>query len=287
MRDHLAKRHVSTAGLSLGLLAVLCLSPSLLGDRVSEAVDGLGAADPGLLWVAGIAFAGMSICGALAWRAALARERLAACRWSTRRPATRSGAASTPIAPAHVGSAVRVALFGRVTNGGCWTVGGAAAAVGVTRVRVARGADRNRQRGRCPPTLATARDRRDRRLAPAPSAVVSQRFSLPARLDQLLAVVQVAGRLTTGSRDRVRLGSGRGCGEGRGCSSGRCRARDRQPAAGGTGRRSGGRARGDSSRSRRATSASRALPSHSRSALRGSSRRRRCRQGSRSAPSSC
>ena len=35
--------------------------------------------------------------------------------------------------PAHAGSALRVALFGRVTSGGCWTVGGAAAAVGVTR----------------------------------------------------------------------------------------------------------------------------------------------------------
>ena len=68
MRNHLTKRHVAMAGLSLALLAVLCLSPSLLGDRVSSAIDGLGAADPGLLWAAGIAFAGTSICGALAWR---------------------------------------------------------------------------------------------------------------------------------------------------------------------------------------------------------------------------
>ena len=71
MKHHLTKRHVAMAGFSLALLAVLCFSPSLFGNRVNSAIDGLGAADPGLLWAAGIAFAGTSICGALAWRAAL------------------------------------------------------------------------------------------------------------------------------------------------------------------------------------------------------------------------
>ena len=133
MRNHLTKRHVAMAGLSLALLAVLCLSPSLLGDRVSKAVGGLGAADPGLLWIAGLAFAGTSVCGALAWRAALRASGSplplvdASARYAV-------GCGVNAIAPAHVGSALRVALFGRVTNGGCWTVGGAAAAVGVTRV---------------------------------------------------------------------------------------------------------------------------------------------------------
>ena len=133
MRNHLTKRHVAMAGLSLALLAVLCLSPSLFGDRVSSAIDGLGAADPGLLWAAGIAFAGTSICGALAWRAALRASGSplplvdASARYAV-------GCGVNAIAPAHVGSALRVALFGRVTNGGCWTVSGAAAAVGVTRV---------------------------------------------------------------------------------------------------------------------------------------------------------
>ena len=133
MRNHLTKRHVAMAGLSLALLAVLCLSPSLFGDRVSSAIDGLGAADPGLLWAAGIAFAGTSICGALAWRSALRASGSplplvdASARYAV-------GCGVNAIAPAHVGSALRVALFGRVTNGGCWTVSGAAAAVGVTRV---------------------------------------------------------------------------------------------------------------------------------------------------------
>ena len=133
MRSHLEKRHVAMAGLSLLLLAVLCFSPSLFGDRVSEAVSGLGAADPGLLWAAGIAFAGTSLAGALAWRAALRATGTplplvdASARYAV-------GCGVNAIAPAHVGSALRVALFGRVTKGGCWTVSGAAAAVGVTRV---------------------------------------------------------------------------------------------------------------------------------------------------------
>jgi hypothetical protein len=64
-----------------------------------------------------------------AWRAR-SRERLAAA--SSTRPPLRGRLRLNAVAPAHVGSAVRVALFGRVTNGGCWTVSGAAAAVGVT-----------------------------------------------------------------------------------------------------------------------------------------------------------
>jgi uncharacterized membrane protein YbhN (UPF0104 family) len=120
------------AGISLALLAVLCVSRSLLGDRVRSALDGLGAASPGWLWVAAIAFAGTSVCGALAWRAAL---RACGTTLSFTDAGARYGIGCgvNAVAPAHVGSALRVALFGRVTDGGCWTVGGAAAAVGVTR----------------------------------------------------------------------------------------------------------------------------------------------------------
>lgn len=132
MREHLRRRHVLTAGISLAVLAVLCLSPSLLGPRVASAVDGLGTAEPGLLWIAGLAFAATSVCGALAWRTALGASSSplpvvdASARYAV-------GCGVNAVAPAHVGSALRVALFARVTPGGCWTVGGAAAAVGVTR----------------------------------------------------------------------------------------------------------------------------------------------------------
>jgi uncharacterized membrane protein YbhN (UPF0104 family) len=119
-------RQIVLAGLSLALLAVLCTSPSLLGNRMHDAVAGLDAARPAWLWAAAVAFAGTSACGALAWRAALRAG-------GTPLPAGDAtarycvGTGVNAIAPAHLGSAVRVALFGRVTNGGCW-------AVGVTRV---------------------------------------------------------------------------------------------------------------------------------------------------------
>jgi len=133
MRNHLLMRQIVLAGLSLALLGVLCASPSLLGDRVGDAVEGLDAARPAWLWLAGLAFAGTSACGALAWRAAIrAGGTPLAAGDATARYCV--GAGVNALAPAHLGSALRLALFGRVTEGGCWTVGGAAAAVGVTRV---------------------------------------------------------------------------------------------------------------------------------------------------------
>lgn len=129
----LSIRHLLLAGLALALLVVLCTSPSLLGDRVSTAVAGLDDARPAWLWLAGLAFAGTSVFGACAWRAAIhaggttLRVPDAVARYCV-------GTGINALAPAHAGSAVRLALFGRVTGGGCWAVGGAAAAVGVTRV---------------------------------------------------------------------------------------------------------------------------------------------------------
>ena len=49
MRPTLPMRQIVLAGLSLALLGVLCASPSLLGNRVSEAIDGLGNEQPTLL----------------------------------------------------------------------------------------------------------------------------------------------------------------------------------------------------------------------------------------------
>ena len=277
MRNHLSNRHAAMAGLSLGLLAVLCLSPSLLGDRVSEAVGGLGAANPGLLWVAGIAFAGMGVCGAMAWRAALAASGSplpvvdASARYAV-------GCGLNAIAPAHVGSAVRVALFGRVTDGGCWTVGGAAAAVGATRlvwlgaliaigsaggvlprwpllviVAVVAGACAlgvASQRSPCPP-VSTGSSRRSGRWPPRRGILRSspagpwQARSRRSRLQQRSSPLSGSTIHCGPHSSSFRQSSSRG-----------------------------------SSRSRRGTSALRALQSHSRSALRGSSRGRRCRRES-------
>lgn len=184
MRNHLTARHVAIAGFSLALLAVLSLSPSLFGDRVNDAVAGLGAADPAHLWIAGLAFSGATLCAALAWRATLRASGSplplvdASARYAV-------GCGVNAIAPAHVGSALRVALFGRVTNGGCWTVSGAAAAVGVTRVvwlgaLIAIGS----AGGVLPrwPLLVIGAIVGGAALA----ATASQRLSLPVRIEQLL-----------------------------------------------------------------------------------------------------
>ena len=86
-------------------------------------------------------------------RASPSRARACAARWpggrrfgqaarrfpsSMRRRAMRSAAASTPSRPPTSARRCASRCFGRVTTGGCWTVGGAAAAVGVTRVGLAR-----------------------------------------------------------------------------------------------------------------------------------------------------
>ena len=136
------------------------------------------------LWLAGLAFVGTSLCGALAWRGALRASGSplpivdASARYAV-------GCGLNAVAPAHVGSAVRVALFGRVTKGGCWTVGGAAAAVGVTRTvwlgaLIAVGS----AGGVLPrwPLFVIAAIVGGSILL----AVASRRFSLPTRLDQLL-----------------------------------------------------------------------------------------------------
>ena len=133
IRHHLTRRHLTMAGLSLALLAVLCLSPSLLGDRVSEAVGGLDAADPGKPVGRGNRIRRhepVRRSGLASGAPRRADRRLPVVDASARYAV---GCGLNAVAPAHVGSAVRVALFGRVTNGGCWTVGGAAAAVGATR----------------------------------------------------------------------------------------------------------------------------------------------------------
>ncbi len=133
MHTFLTKRHVLTAGISLALLAIACASPSLLGNRVSAALANLDAADPALLWLAGSCFAAMGLCGALSWRAAL-RAGGSPLRFTDAAGRYLVGCGVNALAPAHVGSALRIALLGRVVEGGCWTVSGAAAAVGVTRI---------------------------------------------------------------------------------------------------------------------------------------------------------
>ena len=132
MRVHFTLRHALSAGLSLVALAVLCATPGLVGDRIRIALGGVAAAPPGPLWVAAACFTLTNVCAAMAWRVAL---RACGTPLSVGDAAARYGVGCgvNAIAPLHAGSAVRVALFARRTEGGAWTVGGAAAAVGAIR----------------------------------------------------------------------------------------------------------------------------------------------------------
>jgi uncharacterized membrane protein YbhN (UPF0104 family) len=114
-------------------LAVVATSPHLLGDRVRDALDGVAAADPMWLWAGGFAFILMHSCSGLAWGVAL---RVCGTVTSPIDCVARYGIGSglNAVAPLHLGSAARIALFGRISGeGGCWRVGGASAAVAAVR----------------------------------------------------------------------------------------------------------------------------------------------------------
>lgn len=122
---------------AFGVLAALVATPNLLGSRVRESLDAISGASSGWLWAAGVGFASALVCSALAWRAAAAASggrlsrRDAAARYAT-------GSLVNSLAPAHLGDAVRVALFARAIGGPdqVWTAGGVYAAMGAARCLV-------------------------------------------------------------------------------------------------------------------------------------------------------
>ena len=131
----LRKRHAAMFVGSIAVLIAIVTMPQLLGDRVADAVDGLGSADAGWLWVAAFAF-GASLCAsASGWASALTR-----CGGTTTRPDATAryctGSLVNAVAPARLGSAVRFALFARVlpNEGRIWTAGGVAASLGAIRL---------------------------------------------------------------------------------------------------------------------------------------------------------
>ncbi len=132
MRSLVPLRHVLLTGASLALLVALCASPGSLGDRVRSSFDGISAASPAWLWAAAACFAVTTVGSGLAWHAALGAcgARLAPTDSAARYCI---GSGLNAVAPAHLGSAVRLMLFGPKVEGGAWTVGGASAAVGATR----------------------------------------------------------------------------------------------------------------------------------------------------------
>jgi uncharacterized membrane protein YbhN (UPF0104 family) len=113
---------------------VALASPGLLGDRLREALAGVREADARWLWVAALALAAMHACGGLAWSAAL---RACGSGHGHADAVARYGVGSGVgvLAPAHFGTATRVALLGRIVEGPghLWRVGGAIAAASAVR----------------------------------------------------------------------------------------------------------------------------------------------------------
>lgn len=128
------KRQLLFSLASVVVLAVVALTPQLLGNRVLEAFRGLLDVSPAWLWLAALSFAGALTAAGCAWRSALSR-----CGGELSRTdaSARYGVGSlvNAFAPAKIGSAVRFALFARVLRGEgrLWTTGGVCASIGAAR----------------------------------------------------------------------------------------------------------------------------------------------------------
>lgn len=130
----LRKRHAALFVGSIAVLAVLALTPQLLGERIADGVDGLSESSAGWLWIAAGAFGLSLVASACGWTSALTR-----CGGettpgdSTARYCT--GSLVNSIAPARIGTAVRFALMSRTLHGEgrLWTVGGIATSLSAVR----------------------------------------------------------------------------------------------------------------------------------------------------------
>jgi phosphatidylinositol alpha-mannosyltransferase len=134
MRYGVTRGRLAFAGLALAAPGLVVLAPELFGERTRAGIAGAAHADPRGLWLAAALFCGVIACSGLAWCTVLrgCGARLAphdACaRYAT-------GSLVNSLAPARIGTAVRIALFSRVLEGEgrLLTAAGAGAAVGAAR----------------------------------------------------------------------------------------------------------------------------------------------------------
>jgi uncharacterized membrane protein YbhN (UPF0104 family) len=135
--ERVGRRGLAAAAGILAVLAVVALTPQLLGSRVSDALDALGSADPKWLWLGAAGFALSTLAAAGSWRSAIG---LCGGRVGLSDAAARYGAGSfvNTFVPARAGDAVRIGLFSRVLGRGdrLWRTGGAFAALGAARAVV-------------------------------------------------------------------------------------------------------------------------------------------------------
>lgn len=129
-----SRRHLFAAGGALAALALVALTPHLLGGHVLSAFRGLDDAKPWLLWLAGGSFAASLAASGCAWRVGLR-----ACGGRLERGDAVArycvGSVVNAVTPARLGGAVRIGLFARTLDreGALWTSGGVAAAIGAAR----------------------------------------------------------------------------------------------------------------------------------------------------------
>jgi uncharacterized membrane protein YbhN (UPF0104 family) len=130
----LDRRAVVGAGLLTLAIVAIAATPQLLGSRVGAALDAVGEAGRGWLWIAALAFLVSLVGAAGAWRSAV---RLCGSTVGFVDANARYGVGSlaNTFIPARAGDAVRIALFARTLDhpDRLWTTGGAVAAVGAAR----------------------------------------------------------------------------------------------------------------------------------------------------------
>ena len=135
LRRHLSIRRLTACAAALAVLLAVATAPQLLGPRVAEAVDSLGAASATWLWWSGASFVAALVFAAFGWRAAVG---LCGARLTGADACARYGVGSlvNSVTPARIGDIVRIALFSRALPGSerLWSTGGACAIVGASRV---------------------------------------------------------------------------------------------------------------------------------------------------------
>ena len=125
------KRHLLAGALPLGLIALVAASPQLLGRQVHQGLEGIGNATPAWLWLAAGGFVASLVLMGVAWRAAL---RSCGAELDVSDSAARYGVGClvNSIAPAKLGTALRLALYAQPLQGEgrLWTAGGVGTAIG-------------------------------------------------------------------------------------------------------------------------------------------------------------
>jgi uncharacterized membrane protein YbhN (UPF0104 family) len=133
----LDRRAIAAAGIATLAVIAVATTPQLLGSRVSAALDGLGRAEPGMLWIAALGFLFALLGNAGSWRSAI---RMCGGDLSLGDANARFGIGSVvnTFVPARAGDAVRIALFARAVphRDRLWAAGGAFAALSAARALV-------------------------------------------------------------------------------------------------------------------------------------------------------